>query len=114
MGLGSNPSDPTTENPEAKFNSIRFFWFLLQVDNHHYGNVRNQSFALKNLGAFLKCQFKFPDLDGRIVAIKYLRHAEDGKPLNEELKKYNEDDVRVLPFIISTLKSYKLKPSDVF
>ena len=74
----------------------------------------NQSFALKNLGAFLKYQFKFPHLDGRIVAIKYLRHVEDGKPLDGELIKYNEDDVRVLPFIISTLKSYKLKPPDIF
>jgi predicted RecB family nuclease len=68
----------------------------------------NQSFALKELGAYLKYPFMFPDLNGMFVAFKYMKHVEDGEPLDEKVIKYNEDDVRVLPFIISTLKSNKL------
>jgi len=63
------------------------------------------SYALKELGAYLGYQFKFSDLDGMMVAIKYLQHLEDGKPLDQRLMKYNEDDVRVIEYIISTLKS---------
>ena len=38
----------------------------------------NQSFALKELGAYLQYPFKFPELDGKMVAFKYVKHAEDG------------------------------------
>jgi predicted RecB family nuclease len=73
----------------------------------------NQSFALKELGAYLQYPFKFPELNGMIVAQKYMKHAEDGEPLDKQIIEYNEDDVKVLPFIISTLKSKKLSISYV-
>lgn len=65
----------------------------------------NQSFALKELGAYLQYPFKHPDLDGMLVAFKYMKHAEDG---DREIIRYNEDDVRVLPYLISTFKKIHL------
>jgi predicted RecB family nuclease len=69
----------------------------------------NQSYALKNLGAFMKYPFKYPEIDGLVVALKYMSHVEDGKPLDKTLLEYNEDDVRVIPYLISELKSRELK-----
>jgi len=66
----------------------------------------NQRFALKDLGSFLKYPFKNPDLDGLAVALAYHRHAEEGKPLGNRILEYNEDDVRVLPFLISKACAY--------
>jgi hypothetical protein len=68
----------------------------------------SQSFALKELGVYLQYPVKFPDFNGMVVAFKYLKLAEDCQLLERVLKEYNEDDVRVLPFIISILNSNKL------
>lgn len=76
-----------------------------------YHEVRNcfifpiSSYALKEIGAYLEYEFKFSELNGMMVAIKYLQHLESGKPLDEKFLKYNEDDVRVIQYIISSLKS---------
>jgi len=66
----------------------------------------NQRFALKDLGSYLKYPFRNPDLDGLAVALAYHRHAEEGKPLSNRILKYNEDDVKVLPFLISKACAY--------
>ncbi len=63
----------------------------------------NQSYALKDLAAHLGYKFKYPDLDGFLVALEYQRHVIDGIPLNQMLLEYNEDDVKSLPFMINHL-----------
>jgi hypothetical protein len=63
----------------------------------------NQSYALKNLAAHLGYEFKYPELDGFLVAIEYHHHVIDGIPLNPMLFDYNEDDVKSLPFMIEQL-----------
>ncbi len=65
----------------------------------------NQSYALKELGLTLGYPFKHPDLDGFSVALSYHRHVEDGEPLDKRVIEYNEDDVRILPFLIQKLAS---------
>jgi len=65
----------------------------------------NQRFALKDLAAFLGYSFKYPDLDGFIVALRYHKHVEDGSPLDPKILEYNQDDVKALPFIIEKLKN---------
>lgn len=72
----------------------------------------NQSFALKDLGSFLGYPFKYPDLDGFDVALRYHRHIEYGEPLDPKILKYNEDDVRVIPFLISKVRSCAQKCTD--
>lgn len=72
----------------------------------------SQSFALKNLGSFLGYPFKCPDLDGFTVALRYHAHVEEGKPLDPEILKYNEDDVKVIPFLISKVHSCARKCAD--
>jgi len=63
----------------------------------------NQSFALKDLGTYLKYSFKYPDLSGLLVALEYQRHVEENRPLDPRVLEYNEDDVKVLPFMIEKL-----------
>jgi len=65
----------------------------------------NQSYALKNLGAFMNYPFKHPEIDGFLVALQYMSHVEDKKPLDKTLLEYNEDDVRAIPYLISEIKS---------
>mgnify|MGYP001095880249 CR=1 FL=1 len=60
----------------------------------------NQSFALKDLGTYIKYPFKHPDLDGFFVALEYHQHVEEKKSLNPKVLEYNEDDVRAIPFMI--------------
>ena len=66
--------------------------------------VPNQSYALKDLGALFKYPFKHTHLDGFAAALKYLTHIEKGEPLEQEILEYGEDDVKVLPFLIETIK----------
>ena len=66
--------------------------------------VPNQSYRLKDLGELFKYPFKHTHLDGYIVATKYLTHIEKGEPLDQEILEYGEDDVKVLPFLIETIK----------
>lgn len=63
----------------------------------------NQSYALKDLAAHLGYKFKYPELDGLLVALEYHHHVMDGIPLNPMLFDYNEDDVKSLPFMIDQL-----------
>ena len=63
----------------------------------------NQSYALKDLAAHLGYKFKYPELDGFLVALEYQHHVIDGIPLNPMLFEYNEDDVKSLPFMIDQL-----------
>jgi len=60
----------------------------------------NQSFALKELGAYLEYPFKNSDLNGLAVALSYHSHVEDGKPIESKIFEYNEDDVKAIPHII--------------
>ena len=60
----------------------------------------NQSFALKDLGTYLKYPFKHPDLDGFFVALEYQQHVNEKRPLDPKVLEYNEDDVKVLAFIV--------------
>jgi len=68
-----------------------------------------QSFALKRLGTYLNYPFRHPDLDGLLVALAYDQHLHDKKPLGRRFFEYNEDDVRVLPFIFDTIVKGKVK-----
>jgi Icc-related predicted phosphoesterase/uncharacterized protein YprB with RNaseH-like and TPR domain len=69
----------------------------------------NQSFALKHFGTFLNYPFRHPDLDGLLVALAYGQHLRDRKPLGRQFFEYNEDDVRVLPFIFDSTTRLKVK-----
>lgn len=69
----------------------------------------NQRFALKSLGSYLKYPFKHTDLDGLAVALAYHKHAEDGVKLDNRVFVYNEDDVRVLPFLVSNALAISTK-----
>ena len=69
----------------------------------------NQSFALKDLGTYLKYPFKHPDLNGLFVALEYQQHVEEKKTLNPKVFEYNEDDVKALPFIIEKVTKGKFK-----
>lgn len=60
----------------------------------------NQNYALKELGAFLGYNFKHADLDGLYVAINYMAHADNGEELDPRIFEYNEDDVRVIPYLL--------------
>ena len=66
--------------------------------------VPNQSYKLKDLGKLFKYPFKHAHLDGKAVTLKYLTHIEKGEPLEQEILEYGEDDVKVLPFLIETIK----------
>jgi len=69
----------------------------------------NQKFALKDLGTYLEYPFRYPDMDGLAVALSYQSHVEDGKPLDPKIYKYNEDDVRAIPYLIE--KAHSLEES---
>lgn len=60
----------------------------------------NQSYALKELGAFLGYNFKHADLDGLYVALNYMAYADNGEELDPNILEYNEDDVRVIPYLL--------------
>jgi predicted RecB family nuclease len=64
-----------------------------------------QTFALKAFGAFLHYPFQHPEMDGLLVAFTYRRHIESGIPLDPMVIQYNEDDVKVLPYLIDALCS---------
>jgi len=67
----------------------------------------NQDFSLKQMGAYLKYQFKNTDIDGLFVALEYHRHIEDNVPLDSLIFGYNEDDVKVIPHIINYINNNK-------
>ena len=62
-----------------------------------------QTFALKAFGAFLNYPFQHPEMDGLRVVLLYHRHVEGGTPLDPSVIQYNEDDVKVLPYLINVL-----------
>ncbi len=72
-----------------------------------------QSYALKDLASFLGYKFKYPELDGLMVALNYQKHVEENKPLDPKILEYNEDDVRALPHMIDKLTSGKFSISKV-
>ncbi|MEE8570719.1 MAG: TM0106 family RecB-like putative nuclease [Candidatus Bathyarchaeia archaeon] len=65
----------------------------------------NQNFALKDIGRFFNYPFREEDLDGFFIALSYERHLRDDVKLEEYVFEYNEDDVRVLPYIIKNIVS---------
>jgi len=65
----------------------------------------NQSFALKELGTYLEYPFKYPDMGGFYVALNYMNHVEQESPLDPKIFEYNEDDVRVIPYLIDQADS---------
>jgi len=58
-----------------------------------------RGYGLKSIGSFLGYPFKNTDLNGLKAAIEYQKHVETLNQLDNRFFKYNEDDVRVLPFI---------------
>jgi predicted RecB family nuclease len=60
-----------------------------------------RGYALKRLGGFLGYPFSNPHLDGLTVSTQYQDHIERGDPLDPRAFVYNEDDVKVLPYIES-------------
>jgi predicted RecB family nuclease len=72
-----------------------------------------KSYALKDLGSFLEYNFKYPELDGLMVALGYHRHVEENEPLDPKILEYNEDDVKVLPHMIDKLTSGKFSINKV-
>lgn len=82
--------------------------FFLSYPNEDLGVILrrcfifpNQSFALKNIGSYLEYPFKYPDIDGFFVARNYMNHLDLGDPLDMRIFEYNEDDVRVIPHLIT-------------
>ena len=65
------------------------------------------SYGLKELGGFLRYEFKQTELDGLAVARAYQRHVEHGIPLGAEVMEYNEDDVRVMKHMVDTCFSLR-------
>jgi len=68
----------------------------------------NQSYALKNLGAYLEYPFEHPDLSGLGVALEYHNHLKEKRNLDSRVLEYNKDDVSILPYIIEKIKSKNL------
>lgn len=66
-----------------------------------------QTFALKAFGGFLDYPFQHPEMDGMRVALKYIDHINAGTPLDPSVIQYNEDDVKVLPYLINVLCTSK-------
>lgn len=64
-----------------------------------------KTYALKELGSFLEYKFKYPEMDGLMVALGYQKHVEENKPLDPKILDYNEDDVKALPHMIDKLTS---------
>jgi predicted RecB family nuclease len=60
-----------------------------------------RGYGLKRLGGFLGYPFSNPHLDGLTVSTQYQDHIERGDPLDPRDFVYNEDDVKVLPYIES-------------
>lgn len=58
-----------------------------------------RGYGLKRLGRYLGYPFLNPYLDGLMVSSKYQDQVEIGDSLDPSVFEYNEDDVRVLPFI---------------
>ncbi len=61
------------------------------------------SFRLKEVGSKMGYPFKHPDLDGFWVALAYEEHIRRRTPIDFRLLEYNQDDVRVLPYLIRRL-----------
>lgn len=70
-------------------------------------------YALKDLGSLLEYKFKYPEMDGRFVALSYHRHIEENKPLDPKILEYNQDDVRVLPHMIRKLTNIKSRTEKI-
>jgi len=68
----------------------------------------NQSFKLKDLGAYLKYPFKHPDLNGFLVALQYQQHVNERKTLDPRVFDYNEDDVKAVQFILKRMVNGEL------
>jgi len=68
-----------------------------------------KSCGLKSLAAYLKYQFRHPDLDGFLVACAYEQHLRDRKALDRRFFEYNEDDVRALPYLLDMITKGRLK-----
>ena len=66
--------------------------------------VPDQSFRLKSIGELFKYPFKHTHLNGFGAASNYITHIEMGETLDKEILEYAEDDVRVLPFLIETIR----------
>jgi len=66
--------------------------------------VPNQSYRLKDLGVLFKYPFKHIHLNGFHAALNYINHIETGEDLDQEILEYAEDDVKILPFLIETIR----------
>jgi len=65
----------------------------------------NQSYALKDLGAYLDYPFKHQDLNGLWVASEYQNHLSEKRRLDRSVFEYNKDDVKTIPYILTKLKN---------
>jgi Icc-related predicted phosphoesterase len=63
----------------------------------------NQNFSLKNMGQFFNFPFREGGLDVFSIALSYEWHLRNDTQLEEYVFNYNEDDVRVLPYIIKSI-----------
>ena len=68
-----------------------------------------RGYGLKSVGSALGYKFVNPELNGLKVANLYESHIETGKSLSHNVYTYNMDDVRVLQFIVKTLKEFEGK-----
>ena len=64
-------------------------------------------YKLKILGKYLGYSFRHSEIDGFYVTMEYQNHIDTGKPFNQDYIEYNDDDVKALPYIISSLQSNK-------
>ena len=58
------------------------------------------NFAVKDVGEYFGYSFKHTELGGLQVAVEYAKHLREGKPLDQRVLRYNEDDVRVIGHIL--------------
>jgi predicted RecB family nuclease len=66
-----------------------------------------EGYGLKVLGRHLGYPFKYPEIDGRFVAEAYEQHIKEKKRLSPRFLRYNEDDVKAIPFIAKKAVSAK-------
>lgn len=64
-----------------------------------------KSYGLKEIGKYLGFLFSNENLNGLFVAQHYINCQRNGKKVSKEIKLYIEDDVKVMDFILTQLKT---------
>ena len=68
-----------------------------------------KGYSLKSVGKVLGYEFVNAELNGLKVSNLYEKHIETGNSLSHNVYTYNMEDVRVLQFIVRTLKGFNVR-----